>query len=239
MMKNMLDVIQEIFVREGVNVILISHSPTTIALAPEESIFIMNRSGPQRVAKKPKREALEILTEGYVTLEEGLKIFDEIARSGLTILTEGHNACLIKKALELSGVSDVEVLTGVEGVSGKNQLKTIFQFIAKTSHRNKVLFVWDCDVTNGLQSENRTYPFFIPFNAQNQLVKKGIEHAFPEQLFEDFTTTITRSDKTVISAFDESRKRDFANFIISRNNQNDFQHFSSLIEEIRRVREVN
>ena len=42
MMKNMLDVIQNVFIRQGVKVILVTHSPTTIALAPEESIYVGN-----------------------------------------------------------------------------------------------------------------------------------------------------------------------------------------------------
>lgn len=45
MMKNMLDVINSIFIDQDVQVILVSHSPTTIALAPEESIYLMNPSG--------------------------------------------------------------------------------------------------------------------------------------------------------------------------------------------------
>ena len=56
MLKNMLGVIDNIFLKQGVKVILVTHSPTTIAPAPEQSVFIMNRSGQNRIEKKTKQE---------------------------------------------------------------------------------------------------------------------------------------------------------------------------------------
>lgn len=190
MMKNMLDVIESIFLRQDVKVILITHSPTTIALAPDDAIHVMNRSGRRRIEKKSKQDALAILTQGYATIEQGLKLFDELTSAGLAVVTEGHNASLIEKALELNGIRDVEVLNGVEGISGKNQLKTIYQFLSKTKHQNRVLFVWDCDVSFSLPEENNTYPFVLPRNEDNTLVRTGIENAFPQSLFDNFIKTI-------------------------------------------------
>ncbi len=236
MMKNMIDVVQEIFVAEGVNVILISHSPTTIALAPDESIFIMNRAGPNRIEKKSRQEALSILTQGYATLEEGLKIFDEVARADLTLITEGHNAQIIRKALDLKGIEGIEVLEGVEGLSGKNQLKTVFQFICKTDHKNKVLFIWDCDVSFILNPENNTFPFTMPKNPSNQIAKKGIENAFSENLMADYTKTIIMSNGTEHREFDGSRKNDFAEFVVNRNKLEDFSNFETLFLEILRIK---
>lgn len=238
MMKNMLNVIQNIFLKQGVKVILVTHSPTTIALAPEESVFIMNRSGLDRIEKKSKSDALAILTQGFATLEQGLRLFDQVAASNLTIITEGKNTNLIEKALNLNGINDVDVLTGVEGVSGKNQLKTLFDFLSRTDHSNKVIFVWDCDVNIQSQETNNTYPYVLPNNPENSIAKKGIENIFPSSLFDGFVKTITLSDGKVITEFDESRKRDFESFVIGRNNINDFDNFSSLLTEIERVRSV-
>ena len=150
MMKNMLEVIQSIFLKQGVKVVLVSHSPTTIALAPEDSIYVMNRSGFDRIVKKSKSEALSILTEGFATLDQGIKLFDQVSKSNLTILTEGNNANLIQHALNLFGIQGVEVVRGIEGSSGKNQLRTIFDFFQKIQHDNKVMVVWDCDVSYSL-----------------------------------------------------------------------------------------
>jgi len=238
MMKNMLGVIENIFLKQGVKVILVTHSPTTIALAPEESIHIMNRSGTNRIEKKSKQEALTILTQGFATIDQGLRLFDQVTKTNLTIITEGKNTLLIEKALHLKGLNDIEVLTGVEGVSGKNQLKTLFDFLSRTDHINKVIFVWDCDVNLQVKPSNNTYPYVLPHNPENAIAKKGIENIFPSCLFDNFKKTITLSDGVVITEFDPSRKRDFESFIIGRENPDDFKHFSSLISEVERVKNI-
>ncbi len=238
MMKNMLEVIENIFLKQGVKVILVTHSPTTIALSPEESIYVMNRSGKNRIEKKSKQQALSILTQGFATIEQGLKFFDEVAKSNLTIVTEGNNALLISKALELHSVSGVEVLSGIENLSGKNQLKTLFDFFCKIPHKNKIIFVWDCDVSLHLQEQNNTFPHILSLNSENEVVKKGIENIFPQHLFEDFKKTITDSQGKKIVEFDDKRKRDFEKFIIERNQKDDFKNFSGLIYEINRIKEL-
>lgn len=235
MMKNMLDVIERIFLSQGVKVILVTHSPTTLALAPEGSVYVMNRMGPTRIEKKSRRDALSILTQGFATIEEGLKLFDAVAKSNLTIITEGYNSRLIEKALHLNSVAGVEVLSGVEGTSGKNQLKTIYQFFARARHDKKVIFIWDCDVNQSLPATNNTYAFVMPHNPGNTIAKRGIENAFPVELFEGFTKTITLSSGTTRIEFDQARKRDFETFVLSRSNRDDFAHFVSLIKEVQRI----
>lgn len=237
MMKNMLGVIQNVFLSQGVKVILVTHSPTTIALAPEESIYVMNRSGLNRIEKKSKPDALSILTQGFATIEQGLKLFDQVALSNLTIITEGKNTLLIEKYLALNNITDIEVLAGIEGVSGKNQLKTLFDFLSRTDHTNKVIFVWDCDVNVQLEATNNTYPYVLPDNTGNTIAKKGIENSFPPALFNDYKKTINMSNGEVLVEFDASRKRDFESFIVGRNNLEDFANFSSLIEKINEVRD--
>lgn len=236
MMKNMLDVIQQIFLKQGVKVIFVTHSPTTIALAPEASVYVVNRIGPNRVEKKSKAEALTILTQGFATLEEGLRLFDEVAKSQLTVITEGRNTRLISEALRHHGVQGVEILTGIEGVSGKNQLKTLFDFFSRTNHSNKVVFVWDCDVANQLSPARNTFPYILPRNNDNQVARTGIENMFPVTLFSGFTNKIERSDGMTISEFDSRRKVDFEEFVLGRNNAADFANFIALANEIERIR---
>jgi len=93
MMKNMLGVIQNIFLKNDIKVVLVSHSPTTLALSPEESIFIMNKSGENRIEKRSKKDALSILTEGFATLndiEPTLSIDYNLSKTDLPVLfTEG------------------------------------------------------------------------------------------------------------------------------------------------------
>ena len=65
---SLLNTIQDVLVdRKNVTVILTTHSPSTVALAPEEAIFEMNPFGPT-MEKCDKSKALSILTAGVPTL---------------------------------------------------------------------------------------------------------------------------------------------------------------------------
>lgn len=68
MTKSLLATIQDVLVRDkNVAVILTTHSPTTVALAPEAAIYSMNPLGP-RVEKTSKSAALSLLTSDVPTL---------------------------------------------------------------------------------------------------------------------------------------------------------------------------
>lgn len=234
MMKNMLAVIHNVFLRRGVKVILVTHSPTTIALCPEESVYVMNRSGLSRIEKKSRGEALSILTEGFATLEKSLLLFDEVTKSHVSIITEGKNTVYLKRVLANAGLeNEVSIVEGVESISGKSQLKTLFDFFSRVQHSNKVLFVWDCDASFQLLEANQTYPFFFPMNDENKYSKKGVENLFPETLFAGFLKTISPSQGNPIIEFDEARKRDFESHVLANANDSDFEKFCPFIEKVR------
>lgn len=68
MTKQLLDVIEEVFVKnKGLKVLMSTHSPSTVALAPEESLFVMNKIE-HKLEKTSKDKALRILTEGVPSL---------------------------------------------------------------------------------------------------------------------------------------------------------------------------
>ena len=235
MMKNMLSVIEDVFLPEGVKVILVTHSATTIALSPETSVYIMAPDGLNRIQKKSQKQALSILTQGYATLDEGLRFLDEMAKSKMTIVTEGKNTQYISMALRHRDVNNVEILDGIENISGKDQLKTFFNFVSRIPHQNKILFVFDCDVKFRLEPKNNTYAFTFPQNEINQLAERGIENLFSEDLFNGLCTTIKSSRGVETRKFDQSRKNDLLDRITDRNSPNDFVNFESLIEEIDKV----
>jgi ABC-type branched-subunit amino acid transport system ATPase component len=70
MVKSLLQVVREVFVATyGVKVILTTHSPTTVALAPEEALYTMRREPSPRLRRAADRdEALSSLTVGLSTL---------------------------------------------------------------------------------------------------------------------------------------------------------------------------
>ncbi|AMP01393.1 ATPase associated with various cellular activities family protein [Collimonas arenae] len=57
---------EELVVQRGIKVILATHSPTTVALAPDESIFVMRNS--YSLKKSSKEKAVRLLTYGIPTL---------------------------------------------------------------------------------------------------------------------------------------------------------------------------
>jgi predicted ATPase len=235
MMQNLLEVIRDIFLVKGVKVILVTHSPSTIALAPEESVFVMNKEGINRIEKKKRADALQILTEGFATLEEGIKIFDQISKSNVAVITEGRNTSFIKKAIELEGLTDIEVISGVEGHSGKEQLKTLFEFLTRIPHEKQIVFVWDCDAQYNLSPTNNTIPFVFKANPNNLIAKRGIENIFDQELFNDFKKVIILSNNSKIIEFDETRKKDFEAFILARGKKEEFIGFEPLIQQLREI----
>jgi energy-coupling factor transporter ATP-binding protein EcfA2 len=68
MCRDMLKIIQNTLVKKlGLHVIMTTHSPSTVALAPDDSIHIMTSDG-DRLRKATKAEALNLLTDGVPTL---------------------------------------------------------------------------------------------------------------------------------------------------------------------------
>jgi hypothetical protein len=82
MVGNLLRVIGEVFcARFGIKVILTTHSATTVALAPPESIYVMRKTGEPRIRKATRDEVLRELAIGVPTLsvrvEDRIQVFVE------------------------------------------------------------------------------------------------------------------------------------------------------------------
>jgi predicted ATPase len=234
MISNLLNTIREVFLKRGVLTLLATHSPTTIALAPEDSIHVVNPAGPKRIEQKNQNAALEILTEGFATLEKGVKLFDQVSRSPVTVISEGHNTKYLESALKHSGIENVEIVTGVENKTGKTQLKVLYDFFSKIPHDKKVIFVWDCDCVDykSLPEVGNTVPFVFS-RTENTLAKSGIENLFDEKLFTaEFLVTISKPNEPVLTNFHESSKSKFQQMILGRNNAQDFQNFRAFVEKV-------
>jgi len=238
MIENLLNVIKNFLITKGTKVILATHSPTTVALSPEESLFIVNKEGTNRIEKHNRKDALEILTQGYMTLEGGIKLFDQVGRKEISIMTEGKNTKYIEKAIDLFApdIKDkVEIVPGVEAISGWHQLKTVFAFFKKANHNNKFIFVWDNDMRSQISKENNTYPFVFQKNPSNTLAKNGIENLFDDPLFTGFTSKTTDSRGIDTEKFDWNVKGDFMDHVLSNSSTEEFKNFKPLIEFIKRV----
>lgn len=75
MTRRFLEVIQKIFVEErGVRVIMTTHSPSTVALVPESSLFEMRRDAPRIQKVANRASVIADLTDGFVVVHEGMRV---------------------------------------------------------------------------------------------------------------------------------------------------------------------
>ncbi len=159
MIERMLDVIQKLFVAKyRMKVILATHSPTTVALGPKESIFVISNEDRQtNIIQQSQQAAVETLAKGYITLNRGLELLNQITFNKLNIFSEGNNVNYIKKAIELLAPElskDIYIVEGIEDRSGKEQLWKIYDLFFKVKHDDNVLFVFDCDQGNSSRRES-------------------------------------------------------------------------------------
>jgi ABC-type Mn2+/Zn2+ transport system ATPase subunit len=74
MTRQFIDVLKNVLVDQyGVRIVLTTHSPSTVALAPDESLFVMSREQPRIRRPASKAEAIGLLTSGLVTVSQGTK----------------------------------------------------------------------------------------------------------------------------------------------------------------------
>ncbi|WP_179362679.1 AAA family ATPase [Nitrosopumilus oxyclinae] len=241
MIENLFNVINEVFLKNGTKVILSTHSPTTIALSDENSVFVVNKDGENKIEKSTKKNALHILTEGFATLEEGLHLADQLSNKELVIITEGKNVQYIKKTMEFFAndlIDNVDVLEGIEDITGKGQLKLFWDLFSSIPHTNKLLFVWDPDVENyrNLETKNKTYAYTFLKNISNNLCDKGIENLFSIEMFDGFTKTITddATQETIIEFNAKKYKNDFLDRMMLKG-EIEFQNFKPLFDHVRTI----
>ncbi|MEB6676810.1 AAA family ATPase [Acinetobacter haemolyticus] len=158
MAKQYLNILKNVFVKDlGVKIIITTHSPSTVALADEQDIFVVENSE-QRIRKCSKDEALSVLTAGVPSLSINyenrkqvfvespfdVKYYDAIYK----ILSPYLN-----KEVSLNFISSGDSRTDKNGdpVANSSQVKHITQTLRK--HGNKSCFgIIDWDLNN-LESE--------------------------------------------------------------------------------------
>ena len=197
----------------------------------------MSKTGANRIVKADKEESLRILTEGYATLEEGLKLADELGDKELHIFSEGNNIEYIEKAAafflgNLKG--KIEVVKNIEDMTGGNQLKILFDFFSRVDHRSKVLFIWDWDKeksVKGLKETCNTFKFVFDKNEESR--KPGIENLFAvEKASKFYDNKPKRDDDAVVPILNKDRLK---RYMISKGTRKDFKNFEPLFDKIKDI----
>ncbi len=247
MIQNLLDVIGGVFIKNGCRVILATHSPTTVALAPEESLFEIQKGKTlAKIRKISQPEAINLLSEGIITFEKGLKMqkgIDDTKK--LQILTEGNNAEHIKKAIAMI---DSKLLSQIKIIpdGGGQQLKNAFDAFLLADHASRFLFVWDCDFAPAVASITETENFktfcFGENKSNTKAINKdgravGIENLYSDSLFADdvYTTKDIRGSYGTVASINEFDKQKFLKKIQAETNAAVFENFQPLIEKIKNL----
>jgi len=244
MIKHLLNVIETVFIKNGCQVILATHSPTTTAIAPESSLFEIQKGMVQEKIKKiSKVDAVSLLGEGYVTFEKIITLFDEIFKAKLTLISEGKNIEHIRKALEILDndlLKEIKLYKHDSG-SGDSDLCGLMEFIKNTRIDNKVLFVWDCDASNVVkkQETKNIFKFRFDKNDTNMTCTKGIENLYPTCLFTDdmltYIVIIQNGHKNDKMEFQEGNKNNFLEKIKKETEDTVFNNFNPLIKKIKAI----
>ena len=235
MIENLLRVLQKVFIEEyNFKIILVTHSPTTIALASDEcGFFTMGRpdeEGEPRIKRVVKSKALQVLTEGFATLGQGLTLLDQVAKHEVSIISEGNNIEYLEKAKEFFGGNNekkIGMLHGIENKSGYMRVQLYFDLFTKCEHKNAVFLVLDPDVkdTDNKKDTSNTFYHALKPNEQNKIQQKGIESLFPENLFTgEFINGVKRRTK-----------KKFLQHILKNATKEDFRNFKPLFDEINEV----
>ena len=256
-MSKFIEVIRETFVEKGVNVIMATHSPSTVALMPEGSVFVMRSPGEVGpIMQLVKNEdAVEILTEGFLTYAYVKKVKSankaQIYVEGDTDKRYFERACQL---LDPDLLDNVNFLTLPSG--GAAPLITKYKNLKPAaddeavSFKSKVVFVLDCDVSGGSGSAGGVLFKYKIGKIDENPVEKGIENLFPLSTLrqaeengvvftkEDIRTTISGgTGETTKRKWDvaEGGKRGLCEWVCNNGTAEDFAYFRPVLDEIKRI----
>jgi ABC-type branched-subunit amino acid transport system ATPase component len=148
MTRSLIRIIQQVLVdKHQIKVILTTHSPSTVALAPEGSIYVMQKHGHNRLRSTTKDAALGILTSGVPTLsvnyENRRQVFVESKYDAqyYSALFE-HAKTWLNPEISISFIA-----SGPSGNGDCQQVKSVVTQLTAGGNRT-VLGIIDWDSTN-------------------------------------------------------------------------------------------
>ena len=244
MCRNLIKTLKENIVNKGTKIIFATHNPSTISFCDESTDGIFVKNG-EEVRQVSKELAVDVLSDGIMTLNKGIKIFDQIFKSELTVISEGKNNKHIVHALDVLKYKNDKVsfypFEDKAGGKGVSNLLGLFNLIKDLDFQSKVLFVFDWDSKNvkeEIEDTKKVFKFRFDKNEDNKIACKGIENLYSSRLFEgDFVKIITTgADKSLApNTFNENEKDAFFEYIKEKKEPETFINFKPLIEHISKI----
>ena len=153
MCKMMVEILQEIslpkdFGGSDIRVIITTHSPSTVAFAPEGSLFVMGKdeNNNRYIKKTTTEKAVGILSEGIFTFEKAINKFTLMANSDKNniLFVEGKTDINhLKRAVEILGYDlDLDVFELHDAGALANFIRST---PAKLCEGKKLIALFDCD----------------------------------------------------------------------------------------------
>ena len=233
------------FVNKGTQVIMATHSVTTVSLLDEGEIYRMSRSGSRvDVRKVTKADAVDDLSEGLATIDAGLRIATSDSATPITILTEGNNALHLKKWASLFFPNQVGVFDKLPNRTGKTDLTAYGRFLAKVDTNSHFLIVWDCDAAGEAGKarqeigDSKNVTAFAFAKRINLIAPDGIENQYDEEYFDGYRTKAENENTGKTSySISKSVKSNFAKYVSSKGTKDFFNHFGDLEYVVRKILE--
>lgn len=132
----------------GIRVIITTHSPSTVAFAPEESLYVMEKDESNNRIIKPTtvEKAVNILSDGIFTFEKVMKLFTMAANTEKRniLFVEGKTDVIhLNKAMELLDYDlDVETIDMHDAGALSSFIKSAPN---KLFGKKKMIALFDCD----------------------------------------------------------------------------------------------
>ena len=154
-----LDVISEVLVnRYGIRVIMTTHSPSTVALAPEGSVFQLERGSPTVVKVDQRQSIISVLTAGLVTVSRTTKfcfvededdvVFYETVRDVLMDHGPSRDPMALQPSPSIAFIP-ASIGAGKEKISGGNSVVAKWVDKLDADPLDRIFFgIIDRDVTN-------------------------------------------------------------------------------------------
>ena len=236
----LVETLKTLFVSQGTKVLMTSHSPMTVATLDEADIFRVTRTGGNvLVSPTTKAEAINELSEGLATVDEGLRIaaYDE---SKVAILTEGNNTKHLKRWVDLNFSKDVYVIENLEQHSSDSELLTYGRLLGRMNTNTHFVVVWDCDsagkaetLRQELPNTANVKPFAFVRRQENTITQSGIENNYDDEILAPYSISRRDNDDKLLSReFPKNRKTEFANHVLDQATPEYFTHYQALYDVV-------
>lgn len=219
MTQSLLRTIQDVLVnRHGIKVILTTHSPSTVALSPEESLYAMYKTDQKRMQKSSKDKALSILTTGVPTLsidyENRRQVFVE-SQYDVRFYER-----LYEKLREhlIPEVSLNFIASGVGGNGNCDQVKDVVNQLERGGNRT-VYGIIDWDLTNSGSVRIKVIGKEKRYSIENYILDPVLIAALllREKWIERSEIGLSQHETYIdFATFDSNRIQEIADFVVNK-----------------------